>query len=73
LKVKEVAERALDRGVQNGTSGACKKSCTETILNLWEGNHGFDERIFKILKRAAAEIFLSGWTAWLPNIVLKKL
>lgn len=57
LKVKEVAERALDKGVQNGTSNTCKLACTTTILDLWTGNHGFDERNFKILRRVADDQF----------------
>lgn len=59
LKLKEIVERALDKGVQNGSSQHCKTVCTKVILELWKQNYGFTEKSFKILKRTADSKFNS--------------
>lgn len=55
--LKDFIDRVIERGSQNGANDTVKNSCTGQILKIWEQNHGFTEKSFKILKKSAATEF----------------
>lgn len=55
--LKDFIDRAIERGLQNGANDTVKKNCTDQILRLWEANHAFTEKSFKILKKSAPSDF----------------
>lgn len=55
--LKDFLDRVIDRGSQNGISDIVRKNCTDHVLKMWEKDHGFSEKSFKILKKSAHSEF----------------
>lgn len=55
--LKDFIDRIVERGVQTGVDENVRAKSTEVVLQLWNDGHGFSEKTFKILKRAALEKF----------------
>lgn len=51
--LRDLVDKAIDKAIHGGLDEVSISNCTDEILTLWESEHAFWEKSFKILRKSA--------------------